>query len=82
MKKPYVKPAVYFESFELSTSIATGCDADYNHSNTNFGNADSCALILGNVNIFTSTNVSCTPKLDFSQFCYHVPTADSKVFSS
>lgn len=46
MKKTYVRPEVYFESFELSTSIATGCSAGYDHNNTNFGTPDQCALFL------------------------------------
>ena len=32
MKKPYVKPEVYFESFELSACIATGCDTKINQA--------------------------------------------------
>ena len=83
MKKAYVKPEVYFESFELSTSIATGCSAGYDHNNTNFGNPDQCALFFSGDRIFNSSTV-CDPKVEFDpgQFCYHVPTANDRVFSS
>ena len=47
MKKTYVRPEVYFENFELSTNIATGCSAGYDHNNTNFGTPDQCALFFG-----------------------------------
>lgn len=83
MKKTYEKPEVYFESFELSTSIATGCGVGYNHQNTNFSNGSTCYLIFGTKRIFLTSTAGCT-KTDFdeNQFCYHVPTSDSKVFSS
>ena len=32
MKKQYVKPELYFEDFELSANIATGCEAPTNHT--------------------------------------------------
>ncbi len=84
MKKTYVRPEVYFESFELSTSIATGCSAGYDHNNTNFGTPDQCALFFGTDRIFNSPPI-CDPsegKFDPSDFCYHVPTANDSVFSS
>lgn len=83
MKKPYVKPEVYFESFELSTSIATGCSAGYNHSNTTFGDANHCYLIYGTDNVFLETTTGCTlTDSDENLFCYHVPAANDKIFSS
>ncbi len=83
MKKTYVKPEVHFESFELSTSIATGCSEGYNHSNTNFGNPDTCTLKFGTETVFLSKEANCTlTDFDPNQFCYHVPTANDKIFSS
>lgn len=83
MKKTYVKPEVHFESFELSTSIATGCSAGYNHSNTNFGNPNTCTLKFGTETVFLSKEAGCTlPDYNEEKFCYHVPTADDKIFSS
>lgn len=83
MKKTYVKPEVHFESFELSTSIATGCSAGYNHNNTTFGDANHCYLIYGTDKVFVEKNIGCTLTVfDEKQFCYHVPLADTKVFSS
>lgn len=84
MKKTYVRPEVYFENFELSTSIATGCSAGYDHNNTNIGNPDQCALLFGTKKIFNAPPI-CDPSdgaFDPGQFCYHVPTANDRVFSS
>lgn len=41
MKKTYVKPEVYFESFELSASIADNCGKPLNL------NQDTCRDIFG-----------------------------------
>lgn len=83
MKKTYVKPEVYFENFELSTNIAAGCGASYNHSNTNFGNGNQCYLIYGTDRVFLSAAAGCTlTDFDDNQFCYHVSAANDKVFSS
>lgn len=83
MKKTYVKPEVHFESFELSTSIATGCSASYNHGNTNFGNANQCYLIYGTDKVFLEKTAGCTlTDFDENMFCYHVPAANDKIFSS
>ena len=82
MKKTYVKPEVYFESFELNTSIATGCSAGYDHSNTSFGDPRSCVLYYGSDTVFVAENAACNPFLDLDNFCYHVPSTNDRVFSS
>lgn len=83
MKKPYVRPEVYFESFELNTSIAAGCSAGYNHDNTTFGNPNSCALKYGNDTVFLDAAAGCSlTEFDKDQFCYHVPLANNVIFSS
>ncbi len=82
MKKAYVKPQLYFDSFELNTSIATGCSAGYNHENTTFSNANSCVLKFGTDTVFLNVAICSLTEFDENQFCYHVPTSNDKVFSS
>ena len=82
MKIAYVKPVLYFENFELSTSIATGCSAGYNHDNTNFGNPSSCNYFYGTDKVFLNLYACDLEDPGESMFCYHVPTANDKVFSS
>ena len=82
MKKAYKKPELYFENFELSTSIATGCGVGYNHSNTNFSNARDCNFFYDTDKVFLNTDNCTMTEFDENMFCYHVPTANNKVFSS
>lgn len=82
MKKTYVKPEVYFESFKLSTSIATGCSASYDQNNTNFGDPRNCVLYYGTDTVFVAENTACNPIFDLNNFCYHVPSPNDRVFSS
>ncbi len=82
MKKAYVKPQLYFDSFELSTSIATGCSAGYDHDNTNFGSPNNCNYFYGTDKVFLNL-ISCDIEdPGESMYCYHVPTPNDKVFSS
>ncbi|MCQ2420187.1 MAG: hypothetical protein MJ118_03540 [Clostridia bacterium] len=80
MKKPYQKPVLMYESFELSTSIAAGCEI--------ISNADwmSCPVTVPGLNIivFGSKSAGCvyeSPEPD-SMVCYHVPKDECNVFSS
>ena len=82
MKKTYEKPEVYFESFELSKSIATGCGAGYDHINTDFGTPSSCHYFYGTDKVFLNLTACNLTDPGEEMFCYHVPTSDSKVFSS
>ena len=79
MKKQYVKPELYFESFELSTSIAT-CDVISNHIN------NACPVTdkeLG-VTYFADKQTGCyyTPGPNDKEVCYQPPAPGSVVFSS
>ena len=82
MKKTYVKPEVYFESFELNTSIAAGCGVRINSAE------GVCNWIPGVGSIFTEYP-TCTYTADDNvsgniepDFCYHVPLDSKKVFTS
>lgn len=80
MKKTYVKPELYFENFELSSNIASGCEKQIRTQS--YG---TCGLdIPGLGTIFTDSVSGCTKKItDGDQsYCYHNPTDESKLFNS
>ncbi len=74
MKKSYVKPELYFENFQLSTSIAAGCAKPLNHT------IAGCQPIPG-MNLFLLEH-NCITVPDDSGDCYHVPTDSIRVFTS
>lgn len=77
MKKQYVKPELYFENFELSTTVATGCSIIVNHA------ATQCTIdIPGIGTIFINDSCMTTEVADDDKICYHVPFDSNKLFSS
>ncbi len=72
MKKTYSKPVIVFESFQLATSIAGGCAL-----------GTEPPVDVGGFKVFADTGCDAMPEdgKDYN-ICYHVPTADSNVFSS
>ena len=81
MKKTYEKPEVYFESFELSTSIAASC-ANPIHNMAR----DICGLEIPDVGaIFLNGIQGCKDyKVNDGayNFCYHNPTDQTNLFNS
>lgn len=81
MKKTYVKPEVYFESFELSTSIATGCEYKTQHAIN-----DCTYKITGGRNVFVDETTNCNdlkvPGGTYGSVCYQVPAEASNLFTS
>lgn len=81
MKKAYVKPELYFENFELSTSIAAGCEQLIKNSTRG-----SCALILDSRrHVFLDGVADCTTKQvdgENGYACYHVPVTTNNLFNS
>lgn len=80
MKKKYEKPQILITSFELSESIASGCEQLSNAAEYACAVEDKEAeltLIAQGISgcIFTPPNPD-----DF--ICYHAPSDDSNVFSS
>lgn len=75
MKKEYKKPELLFDSFELSTSIATGCADKIREPINKFGKV-----------IFTSylncTDVPTTDDEAMYGICYHNPTDLTRMFTS
>lgn len=81
MKKTYVKPNAIFESFELSSSIAAGCEHKTNHA------LYVCTYqITGGRNVFVSDETNChditAPGGDYGAVCYQVPSESSNLFTS
>ena len=75
-KKAYSKPCVGLVDFSLTGSIAGACVHEGNHSNGN-----TCGYMENGYFVFSPYNGSCDFPVD-KEFCYHVPTADTSIFSS
>lgn len=79
MKKTYSKPQIVFDSFELSQSIAVGCEYISHHTE------DTCAYESALGNVFLEGVAACERKeVDGGNngICYHVPADNSNLFSS
>lgn len=77
MKKQYVKPELYFENFELSTSIAS-CSPGYKVNQA----PGSCAHPIAGEKVFTSNPPCETTPQDDGEICYQNPQDGSRYFSS
>lgn len=78
MKKTYVRPEVYFESFELSANIAAGCEAISNSAQ------NMCEIFdkeLG-VSVFAKDVCVYNAPGSGNEPCYDVPQANYNVFTS
>lgn len=78
MKKSYVKPKVYFENFQLSASIASGCGKPLYHE------AIACTgngLIPSGFDIFNG-DYNCKRLPDENGYCYQTVTDDIRIFDS
>lgn len=84
MKKKYEKPAIVFDSFELSQSIAGGCMGIMQ----NFSQETQCPVLIdypgwGQMTIFArETGCSLTSDRDRNSICYDVPMDNTRVFTS
>ncbi len=80
MKKPYSKPQIAYVSFELSQSIAAGCEFISNNA------YEACPITVEEGFVLFSTGACLTTPVDVGmdkdRFCYHIPSDDSRVFSS
>lgn len=72
MKKVYRKPEIYFECFQLTSSIAGTCTVTLQEKNT------------GGMSIFLEDMGTCVyhPADGENGICYDVPTEDDRVFAS
>ncbi len=80
MKKEYKKPELLFESFELSMSIAAGCSSNYRVGLSE----NACGVDVVGVGTAFVSKPTCNyfPQDGESGWCYHIPTADTRHFSS
>ena len=79
MKRKYEAPVVSFEDFELSTSIAAGCDFKTNHQK------DMCAYEPTGRFIFVDGVNDCKTIPEdgtYNGMCYHVPNEYTQLFTS
>lgn len=78
MKKTYVKPQAFFESFELSANIAAGCVVKTGHAKY-----DCKYEIIG---VGTLFGVDCEYNYgagDYDEtFCYNIPSDTQRLFTS
>lgn len=80
MKKQYVKPAMFSETFDICDSIAAGCGIAVGPTRETCGYSDPT---LPGVIFITGVGGPCmfTPG-DNDGVCYHIPTAETKLFDS
>ena len=86
MKKAYEAPAILFEDFSLSMSIAGNCEAITSNPNQ----AQNCAYVYedargGSMTVFLEGINGCDYKPQggiYNGLCYHDPTEANNVFNS
>lgn len=76
MKKQYVKPELYFENFELSTSIAA-CD----DTTTIKGPISFAGKMIFAPSVQCDEEISADDE-ETSGYCYHLPEPGHKLFTS
>ena len=80
MKKQYVKPAMFSETFDICDSIAAGCGIAVGSTRETCSYSDPT---LPGVSLFIVGRVcAMTPGNDNDQVCYHVYTPATALFDS
>lgn len=77
MKKPYKKPMIIFESFELTANIAAGCAFIATNSAETM-----CAVLDPDWGMTIFSDLSVCDMTTGDNLCYDVPTADFSVYIS
>lgn len=81
--KKYVKPELFYESFELAEQIAVGCSSNVL---VNYADGNSCQADDFNGTgwtVFSTVNVNCTTKSNVIEgYCYHSGADGFTIFSS
>lgn len=77
-KKQYIKPAIKYESFNMSSHIASGCALG--PTSAEFA----CPVMVPEwgITFFGEKNCDYSTPDVYDMVCYHVPTADGNVFTS
>ena len=86
MKKKYVKPAVFFESFTICTAIAGDCENIFGLQGKDTCEIPSTPYIPGmgifNVGPTSQCGVQGGDDSRYNGLCYHVPEARNNLFNS
>ena len=80
MKKQYVKPAMFSEAFDICDSIAAGCGIAVGSTEHDCGY--SFPGVSGFLFIVGGGSFTIVPPGDNYGVCYHIPTAETKLFDS
>ena len=77
MKKTYMKPDIYVESFSLTQSIAYGCTAQKNGFGTpSSSDPNTCGWDVNGITYFAyGVNPGCTAG-EFEYVCYNAPNGN------
>lgn len=78
MKRQYIKPDLSFESFEMSSNIATGCGTKVGPTEMSCDIDGSLGAGMG----FFSENYSCEYTPDDAGMCYQKYSDEQKIFAS
>ena len=79
MKKAYCKPQIAFEDFELCANVAAGCE------HTTGATQNTCGYSIPGIGtLFVGEVSACVWKVTdgYNGICYHVPLADTNLFTS
>lgn len=76
MKKPYVKPAVYAESFALMEHVAGGCIVPDNFAGAQHRNTD-CGYDIGGIVLFTKQTTDCLEGAELFEYAGVEPGMDA-----
>lgn len=85
MKRKYEKPALYFEEYELSSSIAGNCGNKLFQDKIYAGNYMNCKVDAGGGDfLFLDSAIGCNtnPGADGDLYCYQVPSTNEMLFNS
>lgn len=78
MKKVYIKPGIIFDSFEMTQSIAAGCELIQQNQAEG-----SCPVLVPEWSLnYLGKGCDLTPPSGNDGLCYHVPIADNNVYTS
>ena len=85
MKRKYEKPALYFEEYELSSSIAGNCGNKLFQDKIYAGSYMNCKVDAGGGDfLFVDQFIGCNtfPADDGLPYCYQVPSTNEMLFNS
>lgn len=85
MKRSYEKPALYFEEYELSSSIAGNCGNKLYQDTIYAVSYTTCKVDASDGDfLFLDTAIGCntSPGADGSLYCYQVPSTNEMLFNS